>query len=103
MTQPEQVADIAGPAGVTQPAEVTADTGRTVWGQHLQTPLRQFVATETGSAAVLLAGTIVALIWANVHPGSYEALWRTPVSLRIGSVGLSQDLHGWVNSGLMTF
>ncbi len=88
---------------MTQPAEVATTAERTVWGRHLQTPLRQFMATETGSAAVLLTATIAALIWANVHPSSYEALWRTPVSLRLGSVGLSQDLHGWVNSGLMTF
>ena len=88
---------------MTQPAEVTAATERTVWGRQLETPLRQFLATETGSAAVLLTATIVALIWANVHLASYESVWHTPVSLRLGSLGLSQDLHGWINSGLMTF
>jgi Na+/H+ antiporter NhaA len=87
---------------MTQPAQV-ANAERTAWGRHLQTPLRQFLATETGSAAVLLAATIAALVWANVHLASYESVWRTPVSLRMGSVGLSQDLNGWVNSGLMTF
>ena len=88
---------------MTQPAEVTAATERTVWGRQLETPLRQFLATETGSAAVLLTATIAALIWANVHLASYESVWHTPVSLRMGGVGLSQDLHGWINSGLMTF
>ena len=88
---------------MTQPAEVTAATERTVWGRQLETPLRQFLATETGSAAVLLTATIAALIWANVHLASYESVWHTPVSLRLGSLGLSQDLHGWINSGLMTF
>jgi Na+/H+ antiporter NhaA len=89
-------------AAVTQPAEV-ATTERTVWGRSLQTPLNKFLATETGSAVVLLAATITALVWANVDAGSYEAVWRTTVSLRLGSAGLSQDLHGWVNDGLMTF
>ena len=88
---------------MTQPAEVTAATERTVWGRQLETPLRQFLATETGSAAVLLTATIAALIWANVQLASYESVWHTPVSLRLGSLGLSQDLHGWINSGLMTF
>ena len=88
---------------MTQPAEVTAATERTVWGRQLETPLRQFMATETGSAAVLLTATIAALIWANVQLASYESVWHTPVSLRLGSLGLSQDLHGWINSGLMTF
>jgi Na+/H+ antiporter NhaA len=87
---------------MTQPAQV-ATTERTIWGRHLETPLRQFLATETGSAAVLLTATITALVWANVHFASYESVWGTPVSLRMGSVGLSQDLHGWINEGLMTF
>jgi len=87
---------------MTQPAQV-ATAERTVWGRHLQTPLRQFLATETGSAAVLLTATMAALVWANVHLASYESVWQTPVSLRMGTVGLSQDLHGWVNGGLMTF
>jgi len=84
---------------MTQP--VTAE--RTAWGRHLDTPLRQFLATETGSAAVLLIATIAALVWSNVGTDSYDALWRTQLSLRLGGTGLSQDLHGWVNSGLMTF
>jgi Na+/H+ antiporter NhaA len=88
---------------MTQPTGVAVSEERTAWGRHLQTPLRQFVATETGSAAVLLAATIAALAWANVSPGSYETVWHTPISLSLGSAGLSQDLHGWVNTGLMTF
>ena len=87
---------------MTQPAQV-ATAERTVWGRHLETPLRQFLATETGSAVVLLTATIAALVWTNVHFASYESVWQTPVSLRMGSAGLSQDLHGWVNNGLMTF
>ena len=88
MTQPEQAA-------------VTAD--RTAWGRHLQTPLRQFLRTETGSAAVLLAATIGALVWTNLDASSYDTLWHTEISLRLGGFSMSQDLHGWVNTGLMTF
>ena len=94
--------DMAG-AALTQPGPDEATAGRTAWGRHLQTPLRQFLRTETGSAAVLLTATIAALIWANVDPGSYESLWRTEVSLHVGGFGVSQDLHGWLNNGLMTF
>src|SRR5262249_32778850 len=82
-------------AALTGPGPGAAATGRTAWGRHLQTPLRQFLRTETGSAAVLLAATITALIWANVDSGSYESLWRTEVSLHVGGFGVSQDLHGW--------
>jgi Na+/H+ antiporter NhaA len=75
----------------------------TVWGRSRQTPLRQFLRTETGSAAVLLAATIAALIWANASHSSYTSCWDTRLSIRLGNAGLSDDLHGWVNSGLMAF
>ncbi|HLQ56165.1 MAG TPA: Na+/H+ antiporter NhaA [Streptosporangiaceae bacterium] len=78
-------------------------SGRTAWAQRVQTPLRQFLRTETGSAAVLLAATVAALAWVNFDSPSYENFWRTRVSLRVGTAGVSLDLHGWVNSGLMAF
>ncbi|MFN2629189.1 MAG: Na+/H+ antiporter NhaA [Gaiellaceae bacterium] len=77
-------------------------TGRTAWARNLETPLRQFLRTETGSAAVLLAAALAALAWANID-SSYETLWRTQLSIRVGGSGVSQDLRHWVNSGLMTF
>jgi Na+/H+ antiporter NhaA len=76
---------------------------RTAWARNLETPLRQFLRTETGSAAVLLAAAVAALAWANIDSASYTALWGTQLSVRFGGAGVSQDLHGWVNSGLMTF
>jgi Na+/H+ antiporter NhaA len=76
-------------------------TGHTAWARNLQTPLRTFLRTETGSAAVLLAATVVALLWVNIHPGSYESLWHTDLSIHVGRMGISQDLREWVNSGLM--
>jgi Na+/H+ antiporter NhaA len=76
---------------------------RTAWAPSRQTPLRQFLRTETGSAAVLLAATIAALVWANLDSSSYAACWGTELSVRLGTAGLADDLHGWVNSGLMAF
>jgi Na+/H+ antiporter NhaA len=75
----------------------------TVWDRSRQTPLRKFLRTETGSAAVLLAATIAALIWANADGSSYTAFWDTELSIRIGTASLADTLHGWVNSGLMAF
>src|SRR5260370_40331355 len=77
--------------------------GRTAWARGLEQPLRAFLRTETGSAAVLLAATIAALIWANVDASSYRTLWGTQMSIRVGGFGVSQDLRQWVNAGLMTF
>ncbi len=76
---------------------------RTVWTQNLQTPLRQFLRTETGSAAVLLAATLAALAWANIDPSGYAATWHTELVIRSGTRGLADSWQGWVNSGLMAF
>src|SRR5271166_4719040 len=82
----------------------TPYTGRTAWARNLATPVRDFLSTETGSAIVLLGAAILALVWAN-WPGSdsYESVWRTELSIRIGGSGISADLRHWVNEGLMTF
>jgi Na+/H+ antiporter NhaA len=81
----------------------SAFTERTAWARNLQTPLRQFLRTETSSAMLLLAATVAALAWANIDHGAYEDVWRTRLSIRIGDSGISQDLRHWVNNGLMTF
>jgi Na+/H+ antiporter NhaA len=78
-------------------------TGRTAWARNLETPLRAFLRTESGSAAFLLAATLTALAWANINAASYEAVWEMPLSIRLGGTELSQTLREWVNSGLMTF
>ncbi|MFJ5842970.1 Na+/H+ antiporter NhaA [Streptomyces shenzhenensis] len=77
-------------------------TGQTVCGAGTRGPLRAFLRTETGSAAVLLGAVVAALVWADVSPGGYETWWRTDMSLRVGSAGVSLELREWVNSGLMT-
>jgi Na+/H+ antiporter NhaA len=74
----------------------------TPWAQRLETPLRQFLRTETGSAAILAAATIAALIWANVSAASYSNFWDTPLLVRVDSHGMSMDLRAFVNSGLMS-
>jgi Na+/H+ antiporter NhaA len=75
---------------------------RTAWARSLETPLRGFLRTETGSAAFLLAATLVALAWVNVDAASYERLWQTKLSIDVGGSGVALDLRQWVNSGLMT-
>jgi Na+/H+ antiporter NhaA len=78
-------------------------SGRTAWARNLQTPLRTFLRTETGSAVVLLAMAVAALAWVNIDASSYAAVWHTQLSIRLGGAGISLDLRDWVNSGLMTF
>ncbi|MGI8329133.1 Na+/H+ antiporter NhaA [Actinomadura scrupuli] len=89
---------------MTNPRETrTPLSGRTSWAWNLRTPLRDFLRTETGGAAILLSATLAALLWANIDASSYESVWRTELSIDIGGAGVSQDLRQWVNAGLMTF
>src|SRR5436190_1579330 len=78
-------------------------SGRTAWVRNLEPPLREFLRTETGSAAVLLGAVIAALAWVNVDSASYEHLWRTKMSIKVGGGEVAQDLRHWVNTGLMAF
>jgi Na+/H+ antiporter NhaA len=80
-----------------------AASGNTDWTWRRETPLSRFLSTESGSAAVLLAATIAALVWANIAGASYQATWHTILSVQIGQWGVTMDLVGWVNSALMTF
>ena len=48
-------------------------------------------ADRDGSAAVLLAATLAALVGANADPSGYVATWGTDLSARFGSAGLSAD------------
>ncbi len=86
-----------------QHAEAGPFAGRTAWTRNLAAPVRDFLATETGGAAVLLAATLAALAWANIDASSYERVWQTHLSIRLGSGGVRLDVREWVNAGLMTF
>jgi Na+/H+ antiporter NhaA len=77
-------------------------SGHTAWARSVQTPLREFLRTETGGAVALLAAAVAALVWVNVDASSYESLWQTTLSIDLGGSGVSLDLREWVNSGLMT-
>ena len=69
---------------------------------QLSEPLRRFLATESGSALLMVSATVVALMWANSPwSGAYEALWATEASVVLGDAGLQMDLAHWINDGLM--
>jgi Na+/H+ antiporter NhaA len=78
-------------------------SGRTAWARNLEEPVRMFLRTETGGAAILLAASVAALIWVNADAASYERVWNTTLSISIGGGGIAQTLRLWVNDGLMAF
>jgi Na+/H+ antiporter NhaA len=93
----------AGQPGNGQPGSGQPGSGQpgTAWTSSGRTPLRQFLRTETGSATILASATVIALIWSNVASGSYDRLWATELSMRVGGHGMTMDLRQFVNSGLM--
>jgi NhaA family Na+:H+ antiporter len=64
-------------------------------------PLEQFLRLESGSASLLLAAAVAALVWANAAQGSYESFWATNVRIEIGSLKLEEDLLHVVNDLFM--
>ena len=76
-------------------------SGHTIW--HKRTALREFLRTETGSAFVLAAATVIALVWANISVSAYDKVLDTRLSVLIGGTGLTASVHEFVNSGLMAF
>src|SRR2546425_1198978 len=94
----------AGAESAGRSGGAAAFTGRTAWARNLAAPIRDFLSTETGSAVVLLCAAVAALAWANSPwSDSYQSVWTTKLSIRLGSAGISMDLRHWVNEGLMTF
>ena len=92
----------AGPGRPQPEPQTEPQPDRTLWRPLRKTPLRQFLQTETGSAAILTGAVLAALIWANVSSSTYQQVWGTELAARVGGHGMSMDLRTFVNSGLMT-
>lgn len=74
----------------------------TPWEETTDRSVRAFLRTESGSAGLLLAATLVALIWANSPwSASYEDLWGTHLRIQLGGAVIDEDLAHWVNDALM--
>jgi len=86
----------------SEPNDVSSSSGVRRIERNLLRPVREFLDTEVAGAGVLLAATIVALVWANSPLGaSYETLWATKLMIGLGRFVLEEDLRHWVNDGLM--
>jgi NhaA family Na+:H+ antiporter len=69
---------------------------------RLLQPFQRFAQTESSGGVVLLAATLVALIWANSPiRESYFHLWETEIGLQVGGTALTMNLHHFINDALM--
>jgi NhaA family Na+:H+ antiporter len=64
-------------------------------------PLSRFLNIEASGGLLLIFATVVALLWANVWPASYESVWSTEVRIEVGNYEFVEDLQHLVNSLLM--
>lgn len=70
--------------------------------ERIVRPFQDFASKASSGGILLIVATVVALVWANSPFGeSYEALWRTKLTIGLGEFSLSKDLTHWINDGLM--
>jgi NhaA family Na+:H+ antiporter len=71
-------------------------------GVQVRLLFQQFTRLQASGGILLLAATVLALVWANSPWGqSYFALWETYLTTELGNLALRESLLHWVNDGLM--
>ena len=68
------------------PVEGSWSAGNSPVARRLAVPLREFLDTEVAGGLVLLAATVIALVWANSPwQAAYQALWSTELAFEVGA------------------
>ncbi|MBL0888225.1 Na+/H+ antiporter NhaA [Myceligenerans indicum] len=75
------------------------DPGR-ARGPTIASWVRAMGPNRTG-ALLLVAGTLLAVLWANGSHGTYEAFWDTHLTIGVADLNLDFTLHALVNDALM--
>jgi NhaA family Na+:H+ antiporter len=71
--------------------------------ERIVRPFQDFAGKASSGGILLIIATALALVWANSPLSeSYEALWRTKLTIGLGEFSLSKDLTHWINDGLMS-
>jgi NhaA family Na+:H+ antiporter len=65
-------------------------------------PFQRFFGVEAAGGAILLAGSVAALVWANLPGDTYHEAWSRTLSLNLGVADLDLTLEQWVSEALMT-
>jgi NhaA family Na+:H+ antiporter len=65
-------------------------------------PFQEFAELESSAGILLIACTVVALLWANSPwANSYFHLWHIEIMAAFGGGRMAHPLHFWINDGLM--
>lgn len=64
--------------------------------------MRQFLATESGSAGLLLFAAVAALVWSNSPVAdTYDSFWNTSLSINLASWSIDHSIRYWIDEALM--
>ncbi|CAM3301512.1 Na+/H+ antiporter NhaA [Aequorivita lipolytica] len=70
--------------------------------EKVLSPFQKFFNLQSSTGILLLATTIIALIWANsAFAGSYQSFWQYEIGITSDTFELKKPLLLWVNDGLM--
>jgi len=70
--------------------------------ERITSPFARFVRLEASGGILLLACTLLALVWANSPwEEGYAHFWHKPLAIGFGRAFLSETRHFWINDGLM--
>ncbi len=84
--------------------EVEYEAERSYVFRQVVQPAQRFIHTEVLGGVALLVAAVVALVWANSPwDEAYFDLFGSQLSVDAGIFHIEEDLHGWINDGLMTF
>jgi NhaA family Na+:H+ antiporter len=75
---------------------------RSAVSRHVLLPVQAVIHNEVVSGLTLLVAAVAALVWAN-SPWSegYHAFQALPIAFTFGDFVIAEDLHHWINDGLM--
>lgn len=91
----------AGSLKMAEPPPETWAPARTA-ALALYRPIERFLSVQAASGILLMLAALVAMLWANSPwKDSYHAILHTKILLGVGELSFKQDVHFWVNDGLM--
>jgi NhaA family Na+:H+ antiporter len=64
-------------------------------------PVMQVIRVEEVAGGPLLLAAVAALLWANLAPGTYNAIWATPISVSVAGLAWNHSLFFFINDFLL--
>jgi NhaA family Na+:H+ antiporter len=65
-------------------------------------PFQRFLRKFVSGSYPLFAAAAAALLWANLSPHTYHAVWHTELTISFGTFQIAKSLAHWIDEALMT-